>query len=319
MRLRIIYESARLALLSKGIRPGIVNLSEDAVVPFVSFLDGRPRLARRRPVDAEEEGPLVVFVHGLGSSVVTWAAALPAVARRVPALAVDLPGYGRTPLPEGRSHLGLLEKVEVLERFIEAIAPERKVHLVGQSMGGWVSAWVAARRPDKVTRLTLVNPAGVFTPQVFEQRRLFTPRDKRETRVLWQRMWHRLPRSFPFFAGDYWRLTRTPEVRGFIDSVGEEDFLNEALAKITAPTLVVWGLSDTFLDFETVRLLQNGVPDVRVRLLPDCGHVPQREDPRRFLSLVLPWLEGREPPETERPGVRLTGPAGPSSAGAHDA
>lgn len=297
MRLDAIHGMVRTGLSLRGIRRRTVKLPEGSLVPRMAYLDARARYRpARKEGGAEDVPPLAVFLHGLGSSVVTWATVLPHLSRSVPCVAPDLPGYGGTALPEGRAFATLADKVESVRTFIDVLSPDRPVQLVGQSMGGWIAASVAAALPDRVERLVLTNPAGVFTPQVFEQRRLFSPRDRAETRRLWQAMWHRLPRSFPFFVGQYQRVTEDPAVQGFMGTIEAEDFLNDRLGRIQARTLLVWGLSDELLDYQTVRIMEESVPDVEVRLIPDCGHVPQREAPEVYLSYLTPFLRGEDPP-----------------------
>lgn len=309
--LRLVYEAARWGLRMQGLVADTADLGANAPVPTMSFLDGRKAFEAAVADDPEMraesyDAPLAVFVHGLGSSVVTWSPVLPEASHTAPVVAPDLPGYGRTPLPKGVHFATLKDQVAAVHSFLDHVAPDgMPVQLVGQSMGGWIATRVAAERPDQVKRLTLVNAAGILHPQVFEQRRLFSPSGRRELRELWRRMWHRLPPSYYVFERRYLELTRTPVVRGFLETLDQDDFLNDVLPDVKAPTLLVWGLSDHLISYESVRYFREGLRDVRYRPIPDCGHVAQRERTPLFLSYLLPWLRGEEPPEPERPGLAV--------------
>src|SRR6184192_2982158 len=101
-------------------------------------------------------GPTLVLVHGLGGSHVNWMAVAPALARDARVLAVDLAGFGRTPLGE-RSADVHANRI-LLDRFLEGVAAGPAV-LVGNSMGGLVAIMEAALAPERVAGLVLVAPA----------------------------------------------------------------------------------------------------------------------------------------------------------------
>src|SRR2546429_6027570 len=101
-------------------------------------------------------GPTLVLVHGLGGSHVNWMAVAPALARDARVLAVDLAGFGRTPLGE-RSADVHANRI-LLDRFLEGVAAGPAV-LVGNSMGGLVAMMEAALAPERVAGLGPVAPA----------------------------------------------------------------------------------------------------------------------------------------------------------------
>jgi len=86
-------------------------------------------------------GPTLVLVHGLGGSYVNWLAVAPALARSGRVLALDLAGFGRTPL--GERSAGVHANRVLLDRFLETVAPGPAI-LVGNSMGGLVAMMEAA-------------------------------------------------------------------------------------------------------------------------------------------------------------------------------
>src|SRR5437667_394380 len=168
-------------------------------------------------------GPTLVLVHGLGGSHVNWLAVAPVLARRARVLAVDLAGFGRTPLGE-RSADVHTNRV-LLDRFLDAVAAGPAV-LVGNSMGGLVALMEAALAPERVAGLVLVAPAQ--------------------------------PRS------------AEARVDGSV----------AALFTLYALPLVGEHVLRSDWSFE---------------LFADVGHVPQLEEPARFVDSVERWLGERAP------------------------
>src|SRR5664280_818330 len=114
-------------------------------------------------------GPLMVAVHGLGGSHINWLAVAPRLTQRSRLLALDLVGHGLTPA-EGRTP-DIEGHRRLLGGFLQAVAGSPAI-LIGNSMGGLVSALQAAAEPETVAGLVLVDPAlptarpGLVHPRV---------------------------------------------------------------------------------------------------------------------------------------------------------
>jgi pimeloyl-ACP methyl ester carboxylesterase len=121
-------------------RERIIDL--DGPLRIVEYGDGR--------------GPLFVCVHGLGGSALDWQVLAPRLAARARVVALDLPGFGDTPL--GRRTTTVAELQGLLDRFLDRYAAGPVV-LVGNSMGGMVTLLQATARPGAVARLVLLAPA----------------------------------------------------------------------------------------------------------------------------------------------------------------
>jgi len=102
------------------------------------------------------EGPPFVLVHGLGGSHANWIAVARPLSARFRVLALDLAGFGRTPLA-GRAAT-VQASADLVARFLEQVVRAPAI-LAGNSMGGLVAALLAAARPELVSRLILVNAA----------------------------------------------------------------------------------------------------------------------------------------------------------------
>ena len=104
-------------------------------------------------------GRTIVLVHGLGGSLLSWLAVAPGLAKHGRVLALDLPGFGRSDRGGRRSRVSDLRTT--VSRFIDEVADGGPVVLVGNSMGGFISAEVAIAQPEWVERLMLVSAAGM--------------------------------------------------------------------------------------------------------------------------------------------------------------
>jgi pimeloyl-ACP methyl ester carboxylesterase len=123
-------------------------------------VDGRPVNTIEMGAEEPKQGQPLVFVHGLSGSWPNWLEQLPVLAKHHRVLSLDLPGFGHSPMPAGEISIPgygrLLDKL-LQERDIDAAA------VVGNSMGGFIGAELAAAFPQRVERLVLVSAAGIST------------------------------------------------------------------------------------------------------------------------------------------------------------
>ena len=129
---------------------------------------------RTRVVEAGEGASTVVFLHGIGGHLETFCHNIPAHARRHRVLAFDLIGHGYSAKPEGLYEIE--GYVDQTMRFLDLMQVEQAT-LAGTSVGGWVFARIAARYPDRVSRLSLISSAGLTShPSVMHNLRTLTER-----------------------------------------------------------------------------------------------------------------------------------------------
>jgi pimeloyl-ACP methyl ester carboxylesterase len=115
--------------------------------------------ARRTRARAPARAPTLVLFHGLGASSTSFYPVVPFLRRAYRVVVPDLPGCGASRPPKGREFLGFAELVDAAEAFVAEVAP-RGAYVAGNSMGGWIATKLAARRPDLVTGMALLNPGG---------------------------------------------------------------------------------------------------------------------------------------------------------------
>jgi pimeloyl-ACP methyl ester carboxylesterase len=282
------------------------------------------------PVDGEAAGApreRGLYVHGLGGASTNWTDLAGLLAVRLEGWAVDLPGFGHS-RPPRRGRYSIRGHVRAVIDVLEHIrrqpgeAEGRPVHLLGNSLGGLVSLVVAARRPDLVQSLTLISPAmPVYrVPPAFSkalllllvpgsmtlaERRLAGVTPEQNVRSMIRMCFgrpDRVPRERVEQAVEEMRIRAEQpwadralagSMRALITSylrVGRANAWRMAGA-LQQPTLVVWGGRDRLVDPAMAPRLAAAIPDGRLRVFDDVGHVAMLEAPEPTARVVLGMLE----------------------------
>jgi len=262
------------------------------------------------------EGPAVVLLHGLSNSVEFWQYNIASLATRRRVYALDLLGFGKSDKEIGTFSLSY--SGSFMAQFMDALGIERAT-LVGNSLGGAISAQTAVQYPERVERLILVDPAG-FGRELSPFLRVWAiPMAGSVVFRLYQRLFPRL-KKWVFYKSrsidDRWlagatEVLRSPGVRENAIKVvrtgvslrrgqREELFgdLHGLLAETSVPTLIIWGRNDFVVPLAHAYVAQKLIPNSEVRIIERCGHIPQVERPEEFNRLVLDFLSadrGREP------------------------
>jgi pimeloyl-ACP methyl ester carboxylesterase len=244
--------------------------------------------------DHPEPAATLLLVHGLGTSSSTWIKALPRLQGRFRIAALDLPGFGFSALEGARTHCTLLEHVEALTIFAEAVG-HTPVILLGHSFGGWISALYSSRHPHNVKHLVLADTAGIYYRGVEKLRETFTLNSIQDTRRLLNDLWFRYPWYFKPFTGAIFRELRQRNMNDLVASIDIDYFLVEELSKLSMPVHIIWGREDMVILPESVDVFMKLVPRARTSFIDQCGHVPQLEKPAEFASIVHGILEQKTP------------------------
>ena len=274
-----------------------------AALPAESLItvDGR----RVHVVDRGAGDPLVLL-HGFGASTLLWEPVLPRLAASRRVIAIDLNGFGWTERPREPEAYTL----EGQERLVLGVADAlglARFDLAGHSYGGAISIYLAARHPERVRSLVLVDSA---LPSYSALRRSKSFRN-RTLSVLFVRAVALTPARVRFgleasYADDSKvtdELVRAYLERLRVEGVGDAFYGLTApngeppeqvdLATLDLPTLVVWGAEDGLIAARDGRRAAESLPDAGFVELAGCGHSPMEECPEAFLAAVEPFLAVR--------------------------
>ena len=254
-------------------------------------------------------GPPLLLIHGLFDLLETWERLIPLLSDRFKVYAIDLPGFGKSPLPKAWEE-SLSGMVEAVVSFLDWKRIE-KISIVGNSMGAGVALGVAGRHPERVERVVLVNPYGFPSPplavEVARSRilgkllpyLLSEPALKRCARTIFSRSLHDarlitdalVERVIAPFA----TLRRRRELFRFLRAISTEEMreIDALLPQIRQPVLILWGEDDRWLPIDHANRLHRQLPDSRLITIPDCGHLPQIDKPEETGKAIISFLEGR--------------------------
>jgi pimeloyl-ACP methyl ester carboxylesterase len=260
------------------------------------------------------EGDPIIFIHGIAGCWRNWLENLPHFGRTHRAIALDLPGFGDSPMPSW--DISMANYGRLIHDFCERLGIDQVAALVGNSMGGFVATEAVIDEPERFDRLVLISAAGVsfaeWQGRPFEAgARIFQaaiPFLSGDRRIYWTRP---LGRKLAFG-----RLFRNPnklrpellaeQVRPGLQALGFSDALTaiwgydtrERLPEIEIPTMVVWGLSDQIVPVEGALGYHRLIPHSRLEIFERTGHLPMLERPQRFNPLLEEFIESSRPLET---------------------
>jgi len=269
-------------------------------------------------------GPTQLLVHGLGGAAVNWLDVIGPLSERGPVLVPDLPGFGRSQPPRARA-----SRIEQNLAFLQALLRTTggtRVEVHGNSMGGMLATLLAAELPEFVSRLVLVDPAlpgptsrlreldpetlRLFAPFVVPalgERRLtawYEASTAEELVAENERFVHGDPsrvrpalREVHVDNAAYgkrhpWRLeSYAAAANSVVRLLLGRRQLDDALDRVTAPSLLVWGDRDRLVGRPVIERALTRRPDLELIELPGVGHAPMMEDPAGYLAAVMGWLE----------------------------
>ena len=237
------------------------------------------------------EGPPLVFVHGAAADGRIWQPQLAALAGEFTVVAWDEPGAGRSSdVPAG---FALADYASCLAALIEALALG-PAHVAGLSWGGTLAQELYRHHAELVATLILADTYAGWKGSLSE--------DEVRARVAGARRMLEVPAedfdpTLPgLFAGDppsefvplleeIAVAVRPESLRAQLLMMAEAD-QRDLLPRIRAPTLLIWGELDARAPLGVARQLEQAIPDSKLVVIPEAGHVSNLEQPERFNDAV---------------------------------
>jgi pimeloyl-ACP methyl ester carboxylesterase len=237
------------------------------------------------------EGSPLVVLHGF-QTLEPEARVLDLLARHGAVLAPSLPGFGHSPRPEDFDTVSDL--VHLVLTLLDDLPGDRAT-LIGLSFGGWLAAEAAVKCSHKIARLVLADPVGIKisgpeTPDILD---IFN-RSPAEVR---EKSWHDPEHFAPDFdemsdeALVVYARNREALCRYAWHPYMYDPQLKRWLARITVPTLLLWGASDRIVTPDYGRAYGALIPGSRFEVIEAAGHHPEIEQPEAFAARVAAFLK----------------------------
>ena len=248
----------------------------DHSVSTISIRDCRIRVMRGG------SGSPVLFLHG-GGGAGSWLPFMSRLAATFDVIVPEHPGFGGSDTPP------CLDTVPDLANFYLDFLEELGldgVHLVGQSLGGWVAAELAVRNTGRLASLTLVAAAGIHVKDV-AQVDTFLSNPEQHVRDLFhdQKLADAvLVRGQRPELEDVALKNRMTTAKLVWQPRSHDPHLQKWLHRIDIPTLLIWGEHDRLFPKDYAFAYQQMIPGSKAVIIPDCGHLPQVEKADAFTA-----------------------------------
>jgi len=240
------------------------------------------------------QGPVVILLHGTGSSSETWAANIGPLSKEFHVYALDQIGFGHSDKP--LMDYKIATYVDFLREFMRVLTVPRAT-IVGHSTGGWIAASFAIDHPEMIEKLVLVDATGLpptYPPSAAEPKPVdFSYASLAATRAHLERLFYNKQRVTDDLVrrvfeghlrtGDGYTIQRLLSNRA-------AEYLGENLKSIHAPTLVIWGREDSIVPLSNAERFHATIAGSQIVIIDESGHVTQIEKPSEFNKAVLEFL-----------------------------
>jgi pimeloyl-ACP methyl ester carboxylesterase len=241
---------------------------------------------RSRLLDVGEGSPVVVL-HGWGGRIESMAPVIRCLEPSFRVLALDLPGFGEAPLPDG-----VWGTPDHAEYVVDVLAHHdvRRAHFVGHSFGAKAAFYVAATHRDLVDKLVLIGSNGVRRrPTMGGRVKKAIARPARSLGALGPPGRRARDAVYRRIASEDYR--NAGPLRPMLVKTVNEDF-SHVLPLVASPTLLVWGTQDTVVPISMAHAMERLIPDSGLVLFDGAGHFPYLDQPERFCRVARHFFEG---------------------------
>ena len=254
----------------------------------------------------EGTGLPIVLIHGTGASLHTYDAWTKQLSKNYRVIRLDLPAFGLTG-PNKNADYSIESYTKFLSQFLEKIKVD-KFYLAGNSLGGNIAWNYAAEYPEKVLKLILIDASGLPTfipqPPIFKMAKtpilnsLFlyiTPKFFIRKNI--EQVYADKLKVTDALVTRYHKMSlRTGNRKAFIDRAKTDFNLAEKvnlvkLKSVKTTTLLIWGAKDTWIPLGNGKRMDSMLPNSKLVILENSGHVPMEENPKESLEFLKSFLK----------------------------
>ncbi|QSO54121.1 alpha/beta fold hydrolase [Alicyclobacillus curvatus] len=232
------------------------------------------------------EGPVLIYFHGAAGGG-EWLPFLEQLSAHYRVLAPEHPGFGESDdLPDVDS---MQDLAFFYLDFLDQLGIE-KVGVIGSSLGGWLALELATLAPHRVSRMVITGSAGIRVEGV-QLTDLFMLDDREHLEILFHDESFVQNRLAAASIGDTETVLLQARNRASVAHLAWNPYfhnpkLRQRVHRITMPVLVVWGEHDRVFPLRYGEEFERILPDAKLRLVRDCGHLPAQEKSAEFVALT---------------------------------
>ena len=248
----------------------------------------------------EGEGECLLLLHGTFSSLHTFDEWVNILQSKFRVIRLDLPGFGITG-PSLNNKYSIPIFLAFIEKFLQLIKVE-SYYLAGNSLGGWLAWELAIKQKHQVNKLILLNSAGYINdknyplPFVIAQtpvlRNVFNFIPKAAVRRFIRQVFNNQALVTDELVDRYYYLIqREGNIEAFIKIANSNLVQNtDKLCDLSLPVLIMWGDQDKWLSPTHAQFFKNDLPDAKVLMYKDVGHIPMEEIPSQSANDLIDFI-----------------------------
>lgn len=242
--------------------------------------------------------PSVLMLHGYSADKSVWLRFARHLSSDFNIIIPDMAGHGDTGFDQSWSFSGPAQAARLVS-LLDRLQIQR-VHVIGNSMGGFIAAHFAQAYPDRALTMTLVDPAGVTSPEKsMMENMLAEGKNPFQVDSLQDfRSFYAMTMAKPPFVPDFViqgvaerYIQRKKQLGAIFDDFHGMDPLDGLLSTINTPALIMWGQQDQLIHVSSVDVWHKGLPVSEVKVWSDIGHMPMVEIPEESAAVYREFLE----------------------------
>ncbi|MFJ3369553.1 alpha/beta fold hydrolase [Pseudomonas sp. NPDC086251] len=244
-----------------------------------------------------EASSSVLMLHGFSADKNIWLRFARHFVGNYRVIIPDIAGHGETGFKAGGGYDIPLQAKRMIQ-LLDVCGVE-KVHVIGNSMGGYMAAWLAATYPDRIVSVALIDPAGVTAPEASDLERHLAKGHNPfliNSREEFRRLYAMTMAEPPWVPGvvldaiaQRYEQCRD-ELEEIFNGFRASPPMEPILPDIKAPALLLWGHKDRLIDVSSVAIWSKGIENLRVEVWDHIGHMPMVELPTSTARLYGEFL-----------------------------
>jgi abhydrolase domain-containing protein 6 len=245
------------------------------------------------------KGETIVLIHGFGANKDNWNRFVRYIPKEYRVIAFDMSGHGDNDKSVEKTYT-IDYMASSLDQAVDTLGIS-KFHLVGNSMGGWISIVYTTRNPQKVISLCLMDNGGLLSPQpsdlqlaLLKGQNPLIPTSRKEYDEFLKYVFYEQPfMPWPIHSVLADRAITSYDFNKKIwnEFTTQSTDIYPLLGELNVPVLVIWGDNDRIRHVSTTEVLKKSLPTSEIVIMKGCGHVPMLERPQETAQYYVSFLD----------------------------